>query len=569
MGAGASLGTQTKSIAKDMLNAIFANTDIMQLLELSNRSSCSKFAFDYKESLLKHLKTVQLYPAKGEKGKIALLSIADIAPTKATTPDMAKLVQRRDEFCIDAGYIYVRIFQIYAALALTMLDDNPARTISQVGGGLTKTVFGTGLAGEKKYAMAANSMLAPFIVMNNKYVKGVYTSGRDERLIMTILMEGGDTSLVFNALPVINETNDITVEGYYSVGNQELPTNISFHRDIVDGKQNITFSVQDTEIAAFTQKTGGWIYSLMVPTPEPTSYKPLDSTTSLSSLVKKISELFQSGETKQPGVVSTTTTASGSSVYVGFEKTRKILQEVQAGKADYPISYAIGRALTLLYPISPQDIRTSKQVITHLCKKTLDFEKNGSYLPKADTKISDNVYFASLIGLYYDTYVIKGSSVEFTKSRGGDEALKEASRDLASLYKVTTTPETFLEKGAFRKLEAACKGTGNMVVSPQLAAVIRKNTVDKLLAFQANHVKKAEAIISKLFKIQITALPNNKKTVSIDFSPSLTEVNGRAELDKICVEARKLLLNYYMTVEAYFILGVDIIEKNMGAVMPV
>lgn len=418
MGAGASLGTQTKSIAKDMLNAIFANTDIMQLLELSNRSSCSKFAFDYKESLLKHLKTVQLYPAKGEKGKIALLSIADIAPTKATTPDMAKLLQRRDEFCIDAGYIYVRIFQIYAALALTMLDDNPARTISQVGGGLTKTVFGTGLAGEKKYAMAANSMLAPFIVMNNKYVKGVYTSGRDERLILTILMEGGDTSLVFNALPVINETNDITVEGYYSVGNQELPTNISFHRDIVDGKQNITFSVQDTEIAAFTQKTGGWIYSLMVPTPEPTSYKPLDSTTSLSSLVKKISELFQSVDTRQPGVVSSGTTASGSSVYVGFEKTRKILQEAQAGKADYPISYAIGRALTLLYPISPQDVTTSNQVITQICKKTLDFEKNGSYLPKADTKISDNVYFASLIGLYYDTYVIKGSSVEFTKSRG-------------------------------------------------------------------------------------------------------------------------------------------------------
>jgi hypothetical protein len=107
-----------------------------------------------------------------------------------------------------------------------------------------------------------------------------------------------------------------------------------------------------------------------------------------------------------------------------------------------------------------------------------------------------------------------------------------------------------------------------MVVSPQLAAAIRKNTVDKLLSFQANHVKKAEAIISKLFKIQITPLPNNKKTVSIDFSPSLTEVNGRAELDKICVEARQLLLNYYMTVEAYFILGVDIIEKNMGAVMP-
>jgi hypothetical protein len=251
-----------------------------------------------------------------------------------------------------------------------------------------------------------------------------------------------------------------------------------------------------------------------------------------------------------------------------LERTRRILQEAHAGKADYPIAYAVGRALTVLYPISPQDRTTSNQLTTQICKKTLDFEKRGAYLPISDSKISDNVYFASLIGLYYDTYVIKGNSVEFTKSRDGDEALKEASRDMAALYNVTTSPDTFLERGTFRKLDVACKVTGNLIVSPQLGAVLKTNVVDKLLVFQAKHEKEAEAIIRKLFKIDITNLPNGKKTVSIDFSPSLTQVNGRAELDIICVKARQLLLKYYMTVDSFFFLGVDLIEKNMGAVRP-
>jgi hypothetical protein len=69
-----SFGNQTgKNIAKEMLNAIFANTTMQNLLELSNRDKCAKFAFDYKESLLKHLITLRLYPIKGAAGDIIII----------------------------------------------------------------------------------------------------------------------------------------------------------------------------------------------------------------------------------------------------------------------------------------------------------------------------------------------------------------------------------------------------------------------------------------------------------------------------------------------------------------
>jgi hypothetical protein len=222
-----------------------------------------------------------------------------------------------------------------------------------------------------------------------------------------------------------------------------------------------------------------------------------------------------------------------------------------------------------MFPISPEDRSISGQIINQVCKKDLDFERNGSYLPKAGTKISDNIYYASLIGLFYDTYVIKGNTVEFKKTPGAEAALKQASVDLATLYGVKDNKETFIEKGSFKQHDDLCKlSTGNMAINPQLAAIIKANCVDPMIALQAKHSVKAEALIRRLFKIEITTLPGNKKGVSIDFAPGLVDVNGRGELDKICLETRKLMLEYYMTTDSLFFQGISILEANKGALAP-
>jgi hypothetical protein len=574
MGAGASaLGNQSaREIAKDMLNGIFANTSMLHLMELSNRSSCSKFAFDYKESLLKHLQTVQLYPVKGEKGKIALLSINDIAPgliTKATTPEMTRLIQQRDEFCIDAGYIYVRIFQIYFVLANSLMLDTPTiSTSTQRGGAITKTSFG-----QTRINKAEASMLSPFLL-----IKEVSATGSAANPLVKFTLTG-NRSFTFAADEVIKSGDSGAFNAkYIKEGSREgVVKSFSLQRGQEGSFLVIKFSIQDTSICSFSQSSDGtWTYSLQE---GESNFIPLERGSVNTELIKKIVTVCDetggsTGSTTFTSSSSTSTSgaisiATGSSMYIGFERTRKIFAEAHAGKAEYPRAYAIGRALTLMFPISPEDRGISGQIITQVCKKDLDFERNGSYLPKAGTKISDNIYYASLIGLYYDTYVIKGNTVEFKKTPGAEAALKQASVDLATLYGAKDNKETFIEKGSFKQHDDLCKvSSGNMAMNPQIAEIIKSKCIDPMLALQAKHSSKAESLIRRLFKIELTTLPGNKKGVSIDFSPGLVDINGRGELDKICLETRQLVLEYYMTTDSLFFQGISILEANKGALTP-
>jgi hypothetical protein len=563
MGAGASaLGNQTaRNLARDMLNGIYANTNMMQFMELSKRSSCSKFAFDFKESLLKHMKEVQLYPVRGEKGLVAVLSIDEIAPTKAGTPDMARLIKQRDEFCVDAGYIYVSIFQIYFALSLNLFDASTVRTVMR-GGSITKTALG-----DSKFTRAESSLLAPFIIL-----KEVTSTGETSSPFANIPL-ARNTSLSFSINEVLDRDTEANVEAEYKKqGSREGEKKIiSLKKTLEDKYVNITLSVQDTFIAIFSQRKDNksWTYSLDADSSEFTS---LEKTTVNTELLKKISAVCEGSGSNSGPAPSTTTTSSvatGSSMYIGYEKTRDILQKAQAGKVDYPIAYAIGRALTVMYPIDKKDATVSNQRVTQICKKSLDFERNGSYLPKEGGPIKDNIYYGSLLGLYYDTYTIKADKIEFTKSEGGRISLDEASTDLYKLYTNKSEPSPgFIEKGNFRKLDEICQNPSTMVLSPQLGTILFEQVVKNLVTLQQKYTVDAEKLIQKLFKIEITNLPDRTKAVSIDFSPTILKA-GRMELDKIRLEARKLLLDYYMKADSYFFSAVQLIRNNPTGIRPV
>jgi len=565
MGAGASLGNQTaRSLAKDMLNGIYANTNIAQFMELSKRSSCSKFAFDYKESLLKHMKETQLYPMRGEKGIIGVLPLEKLTATVATTADMASLLKQRDEFCVDAGYLYVSIFQIYFALAINLFDENPVRTAMR-GGGIPQSAFKS--AEEKRfYANLEESMLSPFSELKNLITK--FKSG--SRKLELTLNDSSKSTVEFNGYDILDkkELNNITIPGIY--GAKDTPVSVSFTRKVEDATY-ITLSIEDIEIIHFKKSRGPWRYTLD-PITDDTEYYTVTTNLTIPNLLEKLNKHFNEEQTsgKKTATTSTTSTtgvsvASGSSMYIGFDKTRTILQGAQSGKTEYPIAYAIGRALTVLYPLDNRDLTTTNQRFSQICKKTLDFEKNGSYLPKEGSPIKDNIYYASLIGLYYDEYILQGDKVTFTKSSGGNKDLEGASNDLYTLYtnKTDSSGSSFIEKGNFRKVDdEICKAPGNLIfTSPQAVDTLMKQVITKLFALQRDYKTNAERLIQKLFKIQVLTGADGKHTVSIDFAPGILRA-GRVELDKIRVEARKLLLNYYMTADSYFFWAIDFIKKN-------
>jgi len=564
MGAGASgLGNQTaKDLVKEMLNAIYANTSITQFMELSKRSSCSKFLFFYKESLAKHMKKFQLYPIKGQDGIISVISLEDILPGKAVTPESAKLLQQRDEFCVDVGYITTSALLIYFSLAINLFDDSPARSVLQSGGGISKTALGA------KAGQIEKTMLSPFVGMYEVSIKGSnIVLSLKTPYILSFRLEEFFTNL---------DKDSIDVKADYDSqkrGGESEEKTLTFKREKGSGKieQLITLYVDGDFVARFIKKTVYWYYTLEDTSASENLFTINDKKEN-DEFITALSEScgWSATNSSKPG--NTTgpskrgmTVPSGSSMYVGYDLGRETLKKVLDGNASYPIAYAVGRALTLMYPIDPKD-RTSNQVITQVCNKSFNFEKSGAYLPREGMSINKNIYYGTLVGLFYDTYEVKGSGVEFKKSFGGEQALKEASSDLAALYEYNGG-EAFIEKGSFQKHDMICtKKQGNLILPPPAVQALN-SIVGELLNVHRGYKQRAMKIIESLFVIRTTKLPD-KTAVTLDFSPALMN-GGKDSINKVRVEARKLLLEYYLNSDSLFFKGVDIIRAYQNALVSV
>ena len=68
-------------------------------------------------TIYKYFYELQIEPIKDKKGVIAFRSIKDLAGSTQERD------QEKQSLCLVLAYYYARIFQIYGALALTLIDD--------------------------------------------------------------------------------------------------------------------------------------------------------------------------------------------------------------------------------------------------------------------------------------------------------------------------------------------------------------------------------------------------------------------------------------------------------------
>jgi len=124
-----------KKFADSILTLFFSKANLKRLLDLHKLDQCSKFVFTTAQDLQTQFQKIQISPALGKKGEILFAPIQDIAPgllkenaTNAQSMRLyAELTHARNENCIHVAYFYVRVFQIYSALALTVINADPMR----------------------------------------------------------------------------------------------------------------------------------------------------------------------------------------------------------------------------------------------------------------------------------------------------------------------------------------------------------------------------------------------------------------------------------------------------------
>ena len=109
---------QTQELIRNIMRLMLTKTNIVDLYSLSDPAKCKEYVVATKDALQKLFSEIKVYPEKGGDGVFYFQRIKGL---RLRSDDVAQ----QDARCKDLAFFYVRIFQIFAALALTIFDSAP------------------------------------------------------------------------------------------------------------------------------------------------------------------------------------------------------------------------------------------------------------------------------------------------------------------------------------------------------------------------------------------------------------------------------------------------------------
>jgi hypothetical protein len=121
MGASPSLPNYkqgTKPILDAILTYMMNDLSIRDFIELSSEEKCKKYILFMANNMHTQFYEMKLFPYTNPQGVLMFRKYEDII-----NPSTEKERNDRKSLCLVLSYFYTRIFQIYGAMALTLIDD--------------------------------------------------------------------------------------------------------------------------------------------------------------------------------------------------------------------------------------------------------------------------------------------------------------------------------------------------------------------------------------------------------------------------------------------------------------
>lgn len=600
--------TLAKKLSDDILTLFFTNANLKRLLNLHNLNECSKFVFTTADELQTVFQRLKIRPSLGAKGEIYFTDIYELSPglitdAKARDAEVVKRQYEKNTLCVDIAYYYVRIFQIYAALSLTVIDADPTRR--RMGYAKNPSVQGQARPGQPReaalqsggaiaksgvqanlYKSIAASPLAPFV--------GILTSTQsppnaETQPLNLVDKRAGSKGSLFIIWTYPTPTSDLMLDGIFKRSNsEEIPVKIQVKKE---GESQIIFSAVTAEGGNMSQEfrksvTGAWEFAYDIG--EGKSDDPV-------AFLDKIQGLVQGAETGAGAGVSNTSagagagsgsgtgdssrlggpslTTGGITSFAGFDKLKKIFEDHSLAGKEFPKAYCVARAMTLLNPLFDNELPFPQQPFySQICKKKFDFETGmEDLMPRGGSSVGNNVYLKSLVALYYDDYkYVRGTNkMELTQTESGRSELRELSKEFTQLYMIQSPdPGNFLSgTGTFRDLPI-CGGKDTLIQVNQakpaekaFLAKLRAEVIMPMLAFQEAHTVKVNKLLAQMFKIE-TKMDKDKKPVTRLRMSDAIKSKGKDGINAFGIMAHRLLRDYYRKSEAYYMLGVRMFENN-------
>jgi hypothetical protein len=603
-----------KKFADSILTLFFSKANLKRLLDLHKLDQCSKFVFTTAQDLQTQFQKIQISPALGKKGEILFAPIQDIAPgllkQNATNAESmrlyADLTHSRNENCIHVAYFYVRVFQIYSALALTVINADPTRRrtgISLQGAQGVQGPQRAALLGGYRQQGGAIPQSGPFKPLRDSikatplqviigYVEPVGTfNNTRQTLRLSDKRQGVKGSLYLTwEYPNPNQDADVNLETKYlrtngseSMGRLNAKkdgTNVVVTIEGPNGSFSQTFSLGIDQVWGFKYDAGEGKRDDPVP-----FYDEIHAVFADDDGQGQPSASSSYASSQGSGQLPSGLTGQGTSsatAFDGFEKLKKLFEDTSSGAKEFPKAYCIARAMTLLNPIFANELPDRNQpYYSQICKKVYDFESGEALMPRVGTSAKANVYLRSLVSLYYDDYKYDKTkkTIKLTQTESGRSELQNLSKEFAALYMMPTAgAETFLATDddrpsastmtQFREIGFCAKRDGLIRIEQdpkgkEFLANLQSQVIQPMLAFQEQHTQKVNALLMKMFRVETITPPGGRPEVNLKLT-DLVKSRGTEGINTMGKEAHRLLREYYRKSEAFYIKGVMMFEKNPG-----
>ncbi len=615
-----------KQLPEAILSYFFSQLDLLDLISLQSLGDCEKYIFTTSKALDTVFTKLQVRPERGRNGEIYFVPLKRVVPRASTSERLSVENQKslgerkkeRDRLCLDISYFYVRIFQIYAALALTTMNTDPMRkplTTNPYGKGYSRSapLMSGGALSEAALVklfqtteLVNKSKQRPFNALRNLLVgytpKGARELSNDfiqldvslgnVKILIDInsiktAIQSTETYDSYTGTIMSSESNrrDIMIRLEKIQGAEPIQYTLSFDGQnvltLINDRLTGTYKVQGQTLE---QSLKDWISYYA------TEFsKNLSSSSSSSSSGPSIPQLPVSNYFARPssapglgsgssGFVSAGVSVapayqapalSSSSMYEqGDYGTLFKLYSDRYSQKEFPKAYCIARAMTLLNPIFMEELPNRKTPFSSqiFLRKDFDFERalGREFMPRLDKQVKTVIYFRSLVGLYYDDFQMAGDKVLFTQTETGRTELREASKLVAKLYDITQEPETFLDSSrTFRALPLQDKFADRRIIfnNMNLYNQLRNEVILPMLKLQDTHNQNVNSLLKQMFNVKFKSQGGAQVLDTMTLQPSLKSggING---LNAIGKKARDLLLSYYLKSEALYFKGVYILVEN-------
>jgi len=604
------LTRDTRGLMDVLLEYMLKEITVRDFLALSNPTECKKYVIFMANNLYKHFYELQIVPIKDKKGVIAFRPVKEL-----TNPSPGDETERQS-LCLTLAYFYTRIFQIYGALALTVIDDSKFMMESGIvplygdtsRKGLLPPGYGT-------YTTSGGSDLSggsiPAISLGNfNFMRAyLYDQKDDKKGFITRYIGTGNSRGEIFLLPKVEERNEYGRLISISIDSEVKPQKGLFFIGYTGGKKYATLEAYskmegiggDTKFIfgkfKYYKKDGDTpvivdldsdilpVKSIIIQRVKPVGdstpyiYSIKGSTTTINNFFDdSLSRVVVYLRKMTEGETSYSTSSSGVIISeTGTAEELRLARIVQNLTKTKPLGHCLARAIQLLQTLPLK----GEAAVSHICKSKF-FEhttitstssktvSSRSGIPEPGSSLDTSPGLAALSQLFYDTVLIGTPKIAIgtTPKPGQDNksSLVQYIKFMKTMGRLfgdntfdgTTSDETIKSglKGIINKRDNLfCKGIdGNLTVP---ANVVRNvyDIINQLYQTQVRHSAECGKIVKLLFDIQRDKASGRYR---ISLSDNIIK-KGFPEIERVNYLSRQLLVNYYSKCEMTYLQGMKVV----------